>query len=78
MQRRRAPGGQGQPLSLVADDVAQMLPHQRRRMQIMMLDQQLIKSGLLVDWSLTYRTDKCSKTKYAVPSGKADETWILV
>ena len=47
MKSRRAPRRQRQPLPAMADDVAQMLPHQRGRMQIMMFLDQLIEPVLL-------------------------------
>jgi len=42
MQRGRAPGGHGQPLALVEQSIAQLLAHQSRVVQVMMLHDQLV------------------------------------
>ena len=42
MQRGRAPGGHGQPPSLVDPSLAQLLAHQSRVVQIMILDNDFV------------------------------------
>ena len=44
----RTPSGHCQPLPLVNESVAQMLAHQRRVVEIMMLDNRLIATGDLL------------------------------